>query len=571
LLIFEDAGGLSARRWAAEVDLNGKRFDEAPLIPGDRLSVGPAVLEVLSVDPLPTVDLAPAVATLENAERQLAAALHETGHTENNQAVASKSAAMAPSARSEAPRAGGGRGAAPDSANGRRVERPRRTRRRKLRAEVRRNRHECRKLAKRIGDLECLLHSALAVWDAEQVFAEHERSPVPDQPDPPRQSEPARTGEYTSPGASTAWPTATPFDEVAAFAEFSIFTQGADESVAPSANSAVQDAVQSASAGEPSEWSAPAAQGTSATPAADTPVEQPSDHRQEFKSDSDTEHDSLSTAPPAVNATTPPSTATFIDRYSHLFAEARSSQETPSSASAQPSVPESALQSTPPASVAGAAAEQQPTDDDEETIEQYMARLLERVRGGAAHTAEPTTSASWDRQRTAGDVDTRGREPAAQSPATEGDSQAVTADEERVTTSLGTTRKKAKVVEEPANLEAFRAVANASARRAIGTHAQRVHRRNALTKAIVATLAGMTSLWLMLEAPDLRDVQFITACVSSIAAAYWVGQTYGTLVEAFRAASYAGPEKPEKHSVAAGDPPARVDDPFRPSLPIDVK
>jgi hypothetical protein len=266
-----------------------------------------------------------------------------------------------------------------------------------------------------------------------------------------------------------------------------------------------------------------------------------------------------------------PSTATFIDRYSHLFAEARSSQEMPSSASAQPSVPESALPSIPPAGLDSAAAEQQSTDDDEETIEQYMARLLQRVRGGTAHTAEPTTSVSWDRQRTAGDADTAGREPVSQVPAGERDSQAVTADEERVTTSLGTTRKKAKVVEEPANLEAFRAVANASARRAIGTHAQRVHRRNALTKAIVATLAGMTSLWLMLEAPELRDVQFITACVSSIAAAYWVGQTYGTLVEAFRAASYDGPQKSEKHPAAAGDPPGRVDDPFRPSLPIDVK
>ena len=204
-----------------------------------------------------------------------------------------------------------------------------------------------------------------------------------------------------------------------------------------------------------------------------------------------------------------------------------------------------------------------------------MAKLLQRVRGGAPYTPEPTTLVSRDRHPAAGDVDGSSRAVAnaatLQVPVGESDSSALTGDEERVTTSLGTTRRKSAVVEEPANLEAFRALANESARRAIGTHAQRVHRRNALTKAIVATLAGATSVWLMLEAPGWRDVQFIAACVSLMAAAYWAGQTYGTLVEAFRAASYGGPQKDADQPVATGDSLGRVDDPFRPSLPIDVK
>ncbi len=110
-------------------------------------------------------------------------------------------------------------------------------------------------------------------------------------------------------------------------------------------------------------------------------------------------------------------------------------------------------------------------------------------------------------------------------------------------------------------MEAFRALANESARRAISTHALQKHRRNAVTKAIVATLAGMTSVFVMLEAPGWIDFQFITAGVALLAAAYWAGQTYGTLVESFRAAAYDGPEELLENLI----------DPFRPALPIDVE
>jgi hypothetical protein len=55
-------------------------------------------------------------------------------------------------------------------------------------------------------------------------------------------------------------------------------------------------------------------------------------------------------------------------------------------------------------------------------------------------------------------------------------------------------------------------------------------------------LAGMTSLWLMLDAGDWRDLQFISACVALVAAAYWAGQTFCELLETFRFATYDGPE-----------------------------
>ena len=49
------------------------------------------------------------------------------------------------------------------------------------------------------------------------------------------------------------------------------------------------------------------------------------------------------------------------------------------------------------------------------------------------------------------------------------------------------------------NLGALRALANETARLAISRHELRKLRRNAVTKVIVSTLAGVTSLWLMLD------------------------------------------------------------------------
>ena len=133
--------------------------------------------------------------------------------------------------------------------------------------------------------------------------------------------------------------------------------------------------------------------------------------------------------------------------------------------------------------------------------------------------------------------------------------------EEYLTTSLGTVRRKSVTMERPANLEAFRALANESARRAISTHAHHKHRRDAITKAIVATLAGMTSLFVMLEAPSWLDMQFITAGVTLLIAAYWAGQAFGTRAQSLRAAAYDGPEELLENLI----------DPFRPALPIDVE
>jgi hypothetical protein len=106
-------------------------------------------------------------------------------------------------------------------------------------------------------------------------------------------------------------------------------------------------------------------------------------------------------------------------------------------------------------------------------------------------------------------------------------------------------KRRAPAVVPTTDLGALRALANETARLAISRHELRKHRRNAVTKVIVSTLAGVTSLWLMLDSPSWLDIQFITACVSLLVAAYWAGETYRTMLESFRVASNDGPETEE--------------------------
>jgi hypothetical protein len=207
------------------------------------------------------------------------------------------------------------------------------------------------------------------------------------------------------------------------------------------------------------------------------------------------------------------------------------------------------------------------SSEDEESIEQYMAKLMQRVRGESPRIAASQAPAAATPEvpnvpGPAGEASaTALLHPETNSPASPATASASDVDKgEYLTTSLGTVRRKSVAVDRPVNLEAFRALANESARRAISTHALHKHRRTAVTKAIVATLAGMTSVFVMLEAPGWLDLQFITAGVSLLAAAYWAKQTCGTMVESFRAAAYDGPEELLENLI----------DPFRPALPIDV-
>ena len=256
-------------------------------------------------------------------------------------------------------------------------------------------------------------------------------------------------------------------------------------------------------------------------------------------------------------ASAPETQSSFIERYAHLFANDDANTETPpSSAPPQPVDQRQLTNGTKPA-VPSAGAPTSSAKEDEESIEAYMSKLLQRVRG---ETVRPTLAADSFTAHAGRMGNAPGFAPtAATGPLPSPDYFAADGTSAALMTNIDQMKRRGPAPEKTTNLEALRALANQTARRAIGAHASRTHRRHAMTKFIVAMLAGTTSLWLMLEAPDWRDLQFISACVSLMAAAYWAGQTYGSFMESVRAGAYGHLESEE-----AGK------DSFDAPLPIDV-
>jgi hypothetical protein len=233
----------------------------------------------------------------------------------------------------------------------------------------------------------------------------------------------------------------------------------------------------------------------------------------------------------------------FIERYSHLLTEdGAANEETPQRlnelAQVRPAAPVVARQEDP--SVASA------KNEDEDSIEQYMAKLLQRVRGDS----QGNKAASEQPSRMPLNAPTA---KPAERPGGTAELLVTTAPESRVEGDVEAVDVQAadsgkllkRRISSPApttNLGALRALANETARLAISRHELRTLRRNAVTKTIVATLAGMTSLWLMLNSPDWRNVQFLTACGALLVAAYWAAEAFRTLLNSMRLAAFEGPE-----------------------------
>jgi hypothetical protein len=78
---------------------------------------------------------------------------------------------------------------------------------------------------------------------------------------------------------------------------------------------------------------------------------------------------------------------------------------------------------------------------------------------------------------------------------------------------------------------------------------------------IVATLAGMTGLWLMLDAPEWHHLQFISACGLFAVAAYWAAETYRTFANLLKVGSHDRPGARSQGIETFGEP----------ALPIDVE
>ncbi|HVT27319.1 MAG TPA: hypothetical protein VHE81_04810, partial [Lacipirellulaceae bacterium] len=253
----------------------------------------------------------------------------------------------------------------------------------------------------------------------------------------------------------------------------------------------------------------------------------------------------------------------FIERYAHLFSDDEPSNNGPTKPEALPDRLTESSQPNEAAPIRSDHAETLNKNDDEESVEQYMAKLLQRMRGAASEKTATVAQLLGGDAKTAapvgGDLFTPSQQGAA-SP-DDGDESAATPSGTHETESPEPLQRKSAPLVTATELGALRALANETARRAISRHDVRKQRRETTTKAFITTLASGTGLWLMFISPNWRSIQFITACATLLVAACWAGQTCRALWESRRVA---------RHGIPDSDWEALLPD-DQAELPIDVE
>jgi hypothetical protein len=244
-----------------------------------------------------------------------------------------------------------------------------------------------------------------------------------------------------------------------------------------------------------------------------------------------------------ANGPKSPEPESFIDRYAHLFPAEDSASEPPA--------PAPSRVVAPAASTHGSLHSDSHSDShaEEESVEQYMARLLERMRGPASKSDS---------------VDEATAENAAQEPLPDATPQLTAAAETPVVqepiTELEELKSGVAAPERASDMAAMRALANQSARHAIGIHTARKLRRSARTRLIIAVLGAAVGLYLLLVAPSWKSLQFAAGCVAAFASIYWGKLLLGTLIEGIRLGAFEDfDEEVDPHRA------------LHPPLPIDVE
>jgi chromosome segregation ATPase len=259
-------------------------------------------------------------------------------------------------------------------------------------------------------------------------------------------------------------------------------------------------------------------------------------------------------------ATAAPAPVSYLEKYAHIFED--DSAEQPADLPPpheSPHVNRNEADRPEPA-----AEEHHASHGDEESVEQYMAKLMKRIRGesqgeyGTAASAiveadvhntpvstayagevtEPATELEHDRSSTVAIVDESTSVP--------------------LLNDLEEMKPKTPAPAFAADMRALRALANQSARHAIGVHTARRLRRTALTRCVIAVLAICVGLYLLVYSPSWWSLQFVAACVAMFAALYWTKLSFGSLIKAIRVGAF------QHFDDVDGD------DPLHPPLPIDV-
>jgi hypothetical protein len=230
----------------------------------------------------------------------------------------------------------------------------------------------------------------------------------------------------------------------------------------------------------------------------------------------------------------PPQQGSFIERYAHMFAEGPGN-EAPLSKSQPEHAPAFVEKRDDFNSNSGTANPARSdgsssiiNNNDEESIEDYMVKLLQRVRGESSTAPQPAAASK-----------AASSQPVIPMTAPAGfqlDSLAAS-DVQPSAFHPDPTKRRRSMPAPQTDLEALRALANESARRAISRHALRKHRRTATTKFIISALAGATSVLLMLEPGNWLSPQFISGCIALLVGAYWGGDALRVLIESQRVAA----------------------------------
>jgi hypothetical protein len=230
----------------------------------------------------------------------------------------------------------------------------------------------------------------------------------------------------------------------------------------------------------------------------------------------------------------PPQQGSFIERYAHMFAD-EPGNEAPLPKSRPEHTPAFVEKSSDIHRNAGITIPVRANgpsstinNNDEESIEDYMAKLLQRVRGESSTAPEPAVKAK-----------SAAREPVIPMTAPAGfqlDSLGAS-DAQQLGFHPDPSKRRRSMPAPQTDLEALRALANESARRAISRHAFRKHRRTATTKFIISVLAGATSALLILESGNWLSPEFISGGILLMVGAYWGGDALRVLIESHRVAA----------------------------------
>jgi hypothetical protein len=156
---------------------------------------------------------------------------------------------------------------------------------------------------------------------------------------------------------------------------------------------------------------------------------------------------------------------------------------------------------------------------EEESIDDYMSRLMQRVRSGADESGPATYTPPPPQSGRAG------RGAAATAPPAESPKPPVA--EEGRTASIS---PRTMAPEKRIDLSALRELANLSAQSAISRHSRQVligSMYSKLTVAIVALVTGAALLW-MWKALDVTEMAYYSALVALLVAVYW-GMEYALL------------------------------------------